>query len=547
MRPRFRWPPVLAAATVLGVAGFVIARRAGRLARRSARSSFHLEPANRLVAVGVADPGHVRIWVRSDRAGRHLLELEDPQGHTRIAAFEVRADPELDRTTVVRWPEDAGGDPLAAGTAYRFRVHAADGTFVGEGSFQTAPDERTVPDRVAVAVASCHQPFDDSGDPRPASIRMLDGIGPLLAENDVQVVLLLGDQLYTDVPAGHSLFARRAFARVAPPGRRRLLDCSREEVRRLLQQRYRVFWKVEGFRRLQANWPTICMLDDHEVVDNFGSDPAHATQAWAGLREGALDAFHDYQALRNHDRADRRPEAFPTRFAWGPIAGLVLDLRSQRHADAERIHILGESQWALLERFLAEEAARPVLVLGLSVPLLHAPEWMVGAAGLVAPDDSNVRDRWSHPDAVADRDRLVHLLHAHRRRSPDQQVVLASGDVHVGAVSELSWDGAPSVWQLVSSALSNLESRTMREASATLATSEPSFDTADGLRVTARLLAGAPGCEANPFTGLNAGIVVVERRADGWQVHLRLVGLEPDASAPRVVFDGRLPRSGGTA
>ena len=51
---------------------------------------------------------------------------------------------------------------------------------------------------------------------------------------------------------------------------------------------------------------------------------------------------------------------------------LVLDLRTERRADDERIRIFGEEQWAFLDRFLEEEASRPVLCSTLSAAAAYS-------------------------------------------------------------------------------------------------------------------------------------------------------------------------------
>ncbi|HWB76136.1 MAG TPA: alkaline phosphatase D family protein, partial [Nannocystaceae bacterium] len=436
-----------------------------RLQRRAAKSDFFDGEATRLVAVGIPDHRSARVWVRSDRSGAHMLTLERDGGQlVHRGRFEVPDDPACDRTTAVRIPEDIDGPPLHAYTRYRVEIHAADGTSIGAARFTTAPlGEHDAPDRFALALASCHQPFADDGSIQPGAAEVLHELPELLEQHGVEAVLLLGDQMYNDLPAGHSLFDDAAFARVAPKGRKHVLECSREEVRAILQQRYRVFWKVPAFARLQARFPSLCMLDDHELVDNFGTAPEHREPPWRTFAAGALDAFHDYQGLRTSDRP--RPEEFSARFAWGPVAALVLDLRSQRVAFEERIEVLGESQWRALDRFLDDEVKRPVLMLGLSVPLVHAAEWVVASANLLAPRGSAAHEQWSHPHQAGQRDRLVHRLLEHRRRAPQQRIVLLSGDVHVGTVCELSIGDTAPILQVVSSALTNYESVVVRAGS----------------------------------------------------------------------------------
>lgn len=541
----------LVAMAALGAGAWLLRRRIAaripgthaRLQRRAAKSDFFEGEATRLVAVGIPDHCSARVWLRSDCTGAHTLLLERADGElVHRGRFEVPEDPACDRTTSVRIPGDVGAAPLAPHTSYRFEIHADDGTFIGAGRFTTAPQgEHDAPERFAIALASCHQPFADDGSIQPGATEVLQELPELLEQHGAIGVLLLGDQMYTDLPAGQSLFDDAAFARVAPPGRKTVLECSRAEVRAIVQRRYRVFWKVPAFARLQAQFPTLCMLDDHELVDNFGTDPVHREERWRTFAAGALDAFHDYQALRSCDRP--RPDEFSTRFAWGPVAGLVLDLRSQRIALEQRIEVLGEAQWQKLDRFLDEEVQRPVLMLGLSVPLVHAAEWVVASAGILAPRGSAAHEQWSHPHQAGQRDRLVHRLLEHRRRAPQQRIVLLSGDVHVGTVCELRIADTAPILQVVSSALTNYENVLVRAGSSESAELARELETAAGVRCEAKLLSGLPELATNPYRRLNAGIVEVYREGSGWQVRVRLVGHEGDEPPyARVVFDsGRWP------
>jgi len=496
------------------------------------------EAAPLLVAPGIPDHRSVRIWVRTDRPGRHRIAMHGPGGPMQ-GTFEIAAD-DGDGTGVVRWPDDVGGAALEPHTTYTFEVFSAGDALVGEGRFTTAPASAAqTPDRFSFAFGSCHQPFADDGTVRPEALALLSGLEEAFDAFGVEALLLLGDQMYTDLPARDDLYTKRGFRRVAPEGRRSILECTAEEVRAILHGRYRAFFRVEPFRRLQARFANAMILDDHEIADNFGTDPAHGDEAWRAVREGALEAFHDYQGLRNVDRP--RPASFDVRFGWGPVATLMLDLRSQRRASEEAIRILSDEQWARLERFLSEESARPVLVLGLPVPLLHVPEWLVDLGRPLASWGSGVHDRWSHPLARGDRDRLVRMLRQQRQRAPDQKVVLLSGDVHVGVVSQLFFgDGSPPIVQAVSSALSNLESLAIRIGSGAMADLGPSFRTADGVACRAALLVGCDGATENPTLDLNAGLLTFRRTddPDRWTVRVRLLG-PPEApeGRVRVVYD----------
>lgn len=167
------------------------------------------------------------------------------------------------------------------------------------------------------------------------SLDLISRVPDALRALEVDRVLMLGDQMYADPPESRSLFDDAYFQSIGPAGRMRLLDCSSDELRRIYQDRHRLFWSLESMRELQAHWPCTLVIEDHEIVDNFGSAPAHATPRFAALRQGALEAAFDDQLARSFGRVDDRPDHFAHGFHHGPISVYNLEPRSEkRNVDA---------------------------------------------------------------------------------------------------------------------------------------------------------------------------------------------------------------------
>jgi phosphodiesterase/alkaline phosphatase D-like protein len=330
---------------------------------------------------------------------------------------------------------------------------------------------------------------------------------------------MIGDQMYADQPEPCSLFDPGWFRMIGPRGRSSIFDCPRHEVRQLYQQRHRAFWSMPELTSIMQRWPTQLMIDDHDLCDNFGSRLEHGAAIWRALRDGALDAAFDYQGLFTHDRVDTRPPSFHFQMEYGPVALFMMDLRSQRGWVAGRHQVYGEEQHRDLALFLEANRRRPVVMLGLAVPLVHLSRW--------SSDDYD--DRWDAPHARTSRDRLARLLTEHRRRCPDQRLIMISGDLHTGIASRMEWEDAscPPIHQLVSSAVSHVNPRELR-----------------GLRhqIDARLssakfeLLHRPGMK-NPYDRLNIGLVKVLRSNGGWKVRLVLLGVDGGAASAKVVFE----------
>lgn len=529
-------------------------------ARRIGRAAFHRDPLEVAVAAGATGPDHVRLWGRTSTDGSHELVLTERASGRCVASvrFDVSAGSASDGTWTLSYPGDfPDALPLEPATGYGFCVRvAAQGAspsrWLGEGRFDTAPrGGEDTPERFAIAVMSCHLPFDAQGRSSPRACRLLELLPEELERWNVKRVLMLGDQVYGDYPPDCSLFNADYFRTVAPGARRSVLDCTREEVRRLYQERHRIFWKHPAFARLMARFPCHMILDDHEIVDNFGTSDEHSGPRFENLREGALDAFYDYQAARSLPTKDgKRPSAFFQSFTYGTVAGFIMDLRSERRATAEQIEVVSPEQWRALTRFLADNRDKHVIFLGLSVPLLHVPDWLATTGALICDADGDVADRWTNPKMHASRDRLFHLIREHQQGNPDQRLVLLGGDVHVGAVSRFAWsDDTRDTYQVIASALSNTEGFMLRGLVDLIPKIGAVIGHDGNADFSGELLEAAPDPAsseepANPYGKLNVGVIEVERQPGRREssVRLVLVGCNDDGPpSAHVVFDsGRL-------
>jgi len=447
------------------------------------------------------------------------------------------------------WPSGADGTltlslaelgvELHPGRRYRVRALVGDRA-IGRCSFSTAPAGRAA--RFAVAVASCHLPFADDGEVDEAAVGFLRSLPAALDAHDVERTMWMGDQIYADQPAGLGLFDDDGFAGVAPEGRGSVLECTRQEVRSLLHARYRAFFDVPGFDALWGARASVAVPDDHEIVDNYGSDPAHASEdRWRQYAAGALDAFFDYQGSANHAT---RPEAFDKVQHYAQAAMISLDLRSQRRVTDEGMVIVSDAQLERLRSKLRAAGDRDVVIIGLSVAIYHVPEGL-SLLGKLLGSGSNLDDRWSNPQAADNRKALLTVLHDHQRAHPHQRLVLVSGDVHVGAMSELRWRDAtlPPMLQLTASALSNRRPD-LESWAAAMAPSLVTLPDGDGPIGQVAALAGLG--DANPYPELNLGLVEVESVPPGEgeaasRVRLTLLGRGDSGDAVPVLQSHWLP------
>ncbi len=465
------------------------------------------------MALGAVEPRRARIWARVHLPGsvRLTYGIEGSEHPCGEVFAEVAPCNETDNTVVFA---PTGLEPLQR---YWFRVNRAEsGKLVGEGSFETAPEPGgTVPGKFSIGLASCHQPFDDDGAVREDARQMLRAARKCFRENDTKLAFWVGDQMYSDKPKGFSIFDDAFFQAMAPEGRDRLLDCSVEELRRIYQQRYRTFFNLPEWNALQAQTPCYPIWDDHEIVDNWGTAPQHRDEDWQRVGEGARRACHDYQLSRVMPWQPDR--AFQYAVEYGNTATWVMDLRSERRAGDDG-RIVSDEQIAEFEEFLAAHCEKAVIFVALSVPPVHLPRGLTKGLSWMTPMGNDFDDRWSTWADRFGRDRLMRLIHEHQMAHPGQHVVILSGDIHIGCVHAMRWDGSDDLvmHQVISSGLTKRVSGLIAGASKLLIGANRFIATENGdLKASVRLVPGVDNHEENPLGRLNFALIEVDPQDDG--------------------------------
>jgi alkaline phosphatase D len=130
-----------------------------------------------MVAVGAVDTRSARLWVRT-RPGPHELDVWSDTEQRR-GVIELSPPADADGTASFVFPDDLpGACALTPGTAYKFSIRRGN-DILGTGQFETAPASPDLaPPQFAIALMSCHQPFDDDGDlhaPSLETLQVVDG------------------------------------------------------------------------------------------------------------------------------------------------------------------------------------------------------------------------------------------------------------------------------------------------------------------------------------------------------------------------------------
>ncbi len=205
-------------------------------------------------------------------------------------------------------------------------------------------------------------------------------------------------------------------------------------------------WKQPHMSFVLARVPTLFTWDDHDVFDGWGShEKLQQTPVFKAIFAQARRAFVAFQLGGLTDARPAGAELLRTfRFAGGPngrdVVDIVLpDTRSHRETN----QVLGEAQWAELDRWFVErEADRKELgyrhVLFVSpVPVVYLRfSGIVESGGWIANLRDDLVDQWESRHHRGERARLIMTLLEHQARSRSAVTIL-SGDVHVGARAEI--------------------------------------------------------------------------------------------------------------
>lgn len=486
------------------------------------------------VAVGAVTATDARIWFRAQEPGQFSVSVW-PRGKPALTFTKQATIAPANRTDNTKNVEIRGLHPL---NRYLYEVRReSSGDLIGRGSFDSAPSESTgTPRRFSFALMSCHQPFNTDGRLSERSMRMLKLVPKVLRDYDAKFVIQAGDQIYSDVPENFSLINPHYYATKVNPARRDITQASAYEVRQAFQERYRIFWQIPQWQEVLAGYPCYPILDDHEIMDDWGTDPK-TTENYHNLLKGAREAYFDYQGSRILPRQLALSPELHYSFSYGNVSFFIMDIRSRRRMivddedDVCGSVLYSESQFKALEAFLIANRHQRAIFIVVSVPIVHLPSWLADLGGALFGSRVDFADHWSLELNVPHRNRIMELLYKQHQLNPEQRLAFLSGDVHIGCAFEIRWEGGHHgrIYQFTSSAVSNRMKKIETYFSLLGPQEKTKMCCGDGLDAEAHLLEAREGIsDGNPFGGLNIGIVEVEDVGDYSTIQFKLIGYPYD-------------------
>lgn len=297
--------------------------------------------------VGDTSASHARLWFQLHAplpAGDRLICVLQPAGGAeRRIGLRLEADRAHTANVLI--------DGLQAETAHRYVLHLVKPDSaerpLTRGRFRTLPAD---PRRLTLAFGSCHLPG-------PATA--LNRWHALAARQDIDLVFLIGDQIYGD-----------GIDRIFPAA----------SWKERFERRYTQLWNYQPVREVLRSRPHYMALDDHEVVDDWGTEPVAADREAAGLL-----AYRTFQQAHNPGGADA--SVLDYGFRRGPAAFYVSDSRTARGKDPA-FPVLGQAQLQRIQRWADSAEVRQSDLVFMVVPVppgILPIAQLEKLAGLLAP------------------------------------------------------------------------------------------------------------------------------------------------------------------
>ena len=342
---------------------------------------------------------------------------------------------------------------------YRFSLPAATG-----GSYAVAGKRFEVAGISAgdlrMAYVSCNG--QEEGDrERPLAVRnaLWQRLTRQHAAEPLNLLLHGGDQLYADEMLDVHPVVRAWSDGEVTGAQTADLEAVGEQLRSYLLKSYVGLFSQSAPAQLLARVPSLCMWDDHDICDGWGSLPAKRLDSAVG--QAVFRAAREFFLLfQLGSPADDPPpiclDETGATLSWAAkLPGVLLlapDLRSQRRPE----QVLDECGWRTLRQGLSAAGDDRVFFIS-SVPVLGPRlSWLEAAMHCVPRAqkyEDDLRDQWQSRWHREEWRRLLReLLSVHEREQ--SQVTVLSGEIHLATRGTMVASGPP-LHQLVASGITH--------------------------------------------------------------------------------------------
>jgi len=284
--------------------------------------------------------------------------------------------------------------------------------------------------------------------------------------NEIQYLLQTGDQVYMDDPFGEQLLSKPYFAcqKILNETSRDEWDSRRDEMLEILRDEYRHTWNIQSVRETLAKVPSLTILDDHQVRDDWGylttdSDPTSQDYYYGLL---ARQVYYEYERQLREDVDFGNLSNMTAEYYYEVLNGVgffFMDYRGIRtwnrnYSQMENTQI-GRNQTELLQQLLEPtngtlaEAKSFFLVSPLTVVFLVEALVHIGYFS-----NNDAQESWSF-GYLDEQAQLLELLRNWTLGRDGRKVTILAGDVHMGGYTEIKYDDDFAFQQCTSSSIAS--------------------------------------------------------------------------------------------
>ncbi|CAM4010285.1 alkaline phosphatase D family protein [Palleronia rufa] len=311
---------------------------------------------------------------------------------------------------------------------------------------------------LTVAFVSCNgQEHGDLDRPPQDRNLMWSHLARRLDAETVQLLIHGGDQIYADeVTRVHPL--SRDWPNDVPD---RLDADQARDLRAALDdaffRRYATQWPQPGYENVVARVPSVCMWDDHDICDGWGSlrRRAQASDVARVLFDAAREAFLLFQFGCHPDERPGISLGSGRALSWRvDLPGLSVvapDLRSTR----TKRNVMDGDTWSGFLKGLERTEERVLLVSSVPAlgPRLSLVERLMKLTRRMEDYEDDLRDQWQSYAHRTEWQRFLRALMAVHDRDGHAVTVL-SGEIHLATRGTMDTATGP-LHQLVASGISH--------------------------------------------------------------------------------------------
>ncbi|WP_254695952.1 alkaline phosphatase D family protein [Palleronia sp. THAF1] len=329
-------------------------------------------------------------------------------------------------------------------------------TYTCDGTEYTVATDTT--GDMTIAFASCNgQERGDLDRPPEDRNSMWAHLAKRLDDETIPLLLNGGDQIYADeVTQAHSL--SEGWPKNVPHN---LTGSEWSDLRDALAkaffERYATQWAQAGFADVVARVPSLCVWDDHDICDGWGSlrRRAQTSDVAKVLYSAAREAYLLFQfGCTRTERPEiclQGSEALSWRVDLPGVTIVAPDLRATR----DKRKIMSDDAWAAFRPALQDTQNRTFVIS--SVPALGPRLSLVERAMKLTPRmedyEDDLRDQWQSYAHRAEWQRFLSAL-MKLHDEGDRRVTVLSGEIHLAMRATMRTDTGP-LHQLVASGISH--------------------------------------------------------------------------------------------